>query len=138
MKTIFNMLTIAIIVMLLALSNFVNLCILNGAKRSREIGIRKVNGAERKSLIGQFYLETLVIVSISFLAGVVITLVLIPDFGRIMQRDSFISVLSTPGLYFILLPCIRVNSYRLQRPGRIRYSEMVLLWLGESPYFLIP
>ena len=103
MKTIFNMLTIAIIVMLLALSNFVNLCILNGAKRSREIGIRKVNGAERKSLIGQFYLETLVIVSISFVAGVVITLILIPDFGRIMQRDSFISVLSTPGLYFILL-----------------------------------
>ena len=103
MKTIFNMLTIAIIVMLLALSNFVNLSILNGAKRSREIGIRKVNGAERKSLIGQFYLETLVIVSISFVAGVVITLILIPDFGRIMQRDSFISVLSTPGLYLILL-----------------------------------
>ena len=75
MKTIFNMLVIAIIVMLLELSNFVNLCILNGAKRSREIGIRKVNGAERKSLIGQFYLETLIIVSISFVAGVVITLI---------------------------------------------------------------
>ncbi len=44
-KTIYNMLAIAIIVMLLALSNFVNLYILNGARRSREIGIRKVNGA---------------------------------------------------------------------------------------------
>lgn len=103
MKTIYNMLVIAIIVMLLALSNFVNLCILNGAKRSREIGIRKVNGAERRALIGQFYLETLVIVTISFIAGVIITLVLIPDFGKIMQRESFVSVLSTPGLYFILL-----------------------------------
>ena len=103
MKTIYTMLAIAIVVMLLALSNFVNLCILNGARRSREIGVRKVNGAERKTLIGQFYLETLVIVTISFLAGVVITLVLIPDFGRIMQRESFISVLSTPTLYLILL-----------------------------------
>lgn len=103
MKTIYNMLAIAIIVMLLALSNFVNLCILNGAKRSREIGIRKVNGAERKTLIGQFYLETLVIVTISFVAGVIIALVFIPDFGKIMQRESFVSVLSTPGLYFILL-----------------------------------
>jgi len=103
MKSIYNMQAIAIIVMLLALSNFVNLCILNGAKRSREIGIRKVNGAERKTLIGQFYLETLVIVSISFVAGVILTLVLIPDFGRIMRRESFVSVLSTPGLYFILL-----------------------------------
>jgi putative ABC transport system permease protein len=103
MKTILNMLAIAIIVMLLALSNFVNLSILNGAKRSREIGIRKVNGAERKTLISQFYLETLVLVTISFLAGVVIALALIPDFGRIMQRESFDSVLSTPGLYLILL-----------------------------------
>ena len=103
MKTILTMLVIAIIVMLLALSNFVNLCILNGAKRSREIGVRKVNGAERKTLIGQFYLETLVIVTISFLAGVIISLVLIPDFGRIMQRESFLSVLNTPTLYLILL-----------------------------------
>ena len=103
MKTIYNMLAIAIIVMVLALSNFINLYILNGAKRSREIGIRKVNGAERRSLIGQFYLETLVVVSISFLAGVVLTLVLAPDFGRIMQRESFVGVMSTPNLYLILL-----------------------------------
>ena len=103
MRTIYNMLAIAIIVMVLALSNFINLYILNGARRSREIGIRKVNGACRKTLIGQFYLETLVVVSISFVAGVVITLILIPDFGKIMQRESFTAVLRTPGLYFILV-----------------------------------
>lgn len=103
MKTILTLLAIAIIVMLLALSNFVNLCILNGAKRSREIGVRKINGAERKTLVGQFYLETLVIVTISFLTGVIISLVLIPDFGKIMQRESFLSVLNSPTLYLILL-----------------------------------
>jgi putative ABC transport system permease protein len=103
MKTILNMLAIAIIVMVLALSNFINLYILNGAKRSREIGIRKVNGAERKTLIGQFYLETLFIVTISFVAGVAISLLLLPEFGRIMQRESLGSVLNAPGLYLILL-----------------------------------
>ena len=58
------MLVIAIIVMLLALSNFVNLCILNGAKRSREIGIRKVFGASSNRiaamLAGEFALLVLV------------------------------------------------------------------------------
>ena len=103
MKTILTMLAITIIVMVLALSNFINLHILNGAKRAGEIGIRKVNGADRRTLIGQFYLETLVVVTISFVAGVIITLVLIPDFGKIMQRESFYAVLGTPGLYFILL-----------------------------------
>ena len=103
MKTILTMLAIATIVMALALSNFINLYILNGARRSREIGIRKVNGARRRTLISQFYMETLLVVTISFLAGVVITLVFIPDFGKIMQRASFHAVFSAPGLYFILL-----------------------------------
>ena len=103
MKTIFVMAGIVVLVMLLALSNFINLYILNGARRSKEIGIRKVNGAGRRSLIGQFYLETLVVVSISFLAGAVISLALFPEFGKVMQRESFISVLTTPGFFITLL-----------------------------------
>jgi putative ABC transport system permease protein len=50
MKTIYIMLIITLAVMGLALSNFVNLYILNGARRSREIGIRKVNGARRHGI----------------------------------------------------------------------------------------
>jgi len=144
MKTIYNMLAIAIIVMLLALSNFVNLCILSGAKRSREIGIRKVNGAERRVLIGQFYLETLVIVSISFVAGVIITLVLIPDFGKIMQRESFVSVLRTPGLYFILLAVytgtILISGFYpalvLSRSGVISLIQGTVNPAGDKKLFL--
>jgi putative ABC transport system permease protein len=103
MKTIFIMLGIVILVMVLALSNFVNLSILRGARRSREIGIRKVNGAGRKTLIGQFYLETFVVVTLSFVAGAVISLALIPEFGKVMQRESFTFALATPGLYLMLI-----------------------------------
>jgi putative ABC transport system permease protein len=103
MRIIYIMLTIAVIVMGLALTNFINLHILSGAKRSREIGIRKVNGARRKVLIGQFYLETFVVVTISFLAGAALSLILIPEFGRIMQRESFMAILTTPVFYFILM-----------------------------------
>jgi len=103
MKTIFIMLGIVVLVMVLALSNFINLYILNGARRSKEIGIRKVNGAGRRSLIGQFYLETLVVVTISFVTGAVISLALFPEFGKVMQRESFIYVLTTPGFFIILL-----------------------------------
>ena len=103
MRTIYIMLTIAVIIMLLALSNFINLYILNGAKRSREIGIRKVNGSSRKRLIGQFYLETFLVVTISFVGGVVLALLLFNEFGRIMQRESFQGVLSTPVFYLMIL-----------------------------------
>ena len=101
-RTIYIMLVITIAVMLLALSNFINLYILNGAKRSREIGIRKVNGAGRRGLIRQFYLETILVVTISYIAGVVLTLVLIHPFANIMQRDAFSRVGDTPTLYLVL------------------------------------
>lgn len=102
MKTIYIMLIITLVVMGLALTNFVNLYILNGARRSREIGIRKVNGAGRTEMIRQFYLETLVVVSISFLAGAILAMMLLPAFAQIMQRESFTGVTGTAGLYLVL------------------------------------
>jgi putative ABC transport system permease protein len=102
MKTIYILLVITIAVMGLALSNFINLYILNGAKRSKEIGIRKVNGASRKGMIRQFYLETLVVVSISFIVGAALAIYLLPAFANIMQRDTFTGVTATAGLYLVL------------------------------------
>ena len=102
MKTIYIMLIITIAVMGLALSNFINLFILSGAKRSKEIGIRKVNGAGRKQMISQFYLETTLVVSIAFVLGAVLSILLLPAFAGIMQRDTFTEVASTPALYLVL------------------------------------
>ncbi len=102
MKTIFIMLVITIAIMGLALSNFINLYILNGAKRSREIGIRKVTGASRKSMIRQFYLETTTVVTLAFVVGVILSELLLPTFASTMQRDSFKEVTATPALYLIL------------------------------------
>jgi putative ABC transport system permease protein len=102
MKTIYIMLIITIAVMGLALSNFVNLYILNGAKRSREIGIRKVNGSRRQNLIRMFYMETALVVAIAFVLGTVLSMALLPAFANVMQRDSFAEVTSTPALYLVM------------------------------------
>ncbi|MDF1574180.1 MAG: ABC transporter permease [Bacteroidales bacterium] len=101
MRTIYIMLIITISVMGLALSNFINLYILNGAKRSKEIGIRKVNGAGRRQMIKQFYLETTLVVSLAFIAGTILSIELLPAFASIMQRESFTEVGSTPAIYLV-------------------------------------
>jgi len=102
MKTIYIMLIITLVVMGLALTNFINLYILNGSRRSKEIGIRKVNGAGRREMIRQFYFETVVVVTISFLAGTILAIMLLPAFAEIMQRESFTGVTGTAGLYLVL------------------------------------
>lgn len=101
-RTIYIMMIITLAIMALALSNFINLYILNGARRSKEIGLRKVNGARRRILIRQFYLETTLVVTMAFVVGTVLALLLLRPFANIMQRDSFIEVSSTPALYLVL------------------------------------
>jgi len=102
MKTIYIMLIITFAVLGLALSNFINLYILNGSKRSKEIGIRKVNGAGRTRMIKQFYQETTLVVTFSFILGSALAILLLPAFSNVMQRDSFKGVTGTPGLYLVL------------------------------------
>ena len=87
---------IAFMVMFLALTNFINLFVLEGEQRSREIGIRKVNGAGKKSLFKQFFGEVTVIVTISIFTGLVLAVILLPEFGRLMQREFTLSVIATP------------------------------------------
>lgn len=114
-RTIYIMLAVTLAVMILALSNFINLYILNGARRSKEIGIRKVNGAGRKRLIRQFYLETTLVVTMAFIAGTVLALFLLPPFANIMQRGSFVEISSSPALYLVLagiyLLCILLSGF---------------------------
>lgn len=87
---------IAALVMFLAITNFVNLFIIAGELRSKEIGVRKVNGAGKRHIIRQFFAETSFVVVISFIIGMALALLLLPEFGNIMQRRFSFGLLQTP------------------------------------------
>ena len=61
--------TIGILILFLAFFNYVSLSTALSTKRAKEVGIRKVTGANRKSLIQQFYLESFLMCFISFGLG---------------------------------------------------------------------
>ena len=63
------------------------LVISNAASRTQEVGVRKVMGANRKSIIMQFWVETQIIVLISVMIGLVLTMALIPLFNSITGSD---------------------------------------------------
>jgi putative ABC transport system permease protein len=86
-KNIYQLACLAIIILMIASLNYVLLVISNAAARSQEVGVRKVMGANRKSVILQFWVETQIIVLISVLTGLLLTLFLLPAFNSMIGSD---------------------------------------------------
>lgn len=102
-KTVVMVGIIAFLIMFLGLANFVNLFIVEGEQRSKEIGVRKVNGATKADIIKQFFSETSITVAIAFLSGIVLALLFLPQFGNLMQRNFSLELLKSPLLIFAMI-----------------------------------
>jgi putative ABC transport system permease protein len=79
--------SIALFTLLIACINFMNLSTARSSKRSAEVGIRKVLGAEKKSLIKQFLGESLLMSMIAFVIALAITQLLLPAFSHVSGRN---------------------------------------------------
>lgn len=87
---------IALLVLVIACINYVNLATAKAADRAREVGVRKVVGALRKQLIAQFIGESVVITVISFLIAILFASAAIPVFndltGKQFSIDSILNL----------------------------------------------
>ena len=77
-RFLYLLLTIAFFIQLIACVNFINLTTARSVRRAREIGIRKVAGAVKSSLVGQFLGESVLISFIAILLAVPIVVALLP------------------------------------------------------------
>jgi len=75
---------VAVIILLVACINFMNLSTARSEKRGREVGIRKVVGAARHSLISQFVGESIFIATIAFFIAIAMVQLSLPLFGEIV------------------------------------------------------
>ncbi len=78
---------IAIFILLIACINFMNLTTARSIKRSREIGVRKVVGALRSSLMKQFIGEAILLALIAILLAMVIVILTLPVFNNLTQKQ---------------------------------------------------
>lgn len=93
---------IGIFVLCLACINFMNLSTARSEKRSKEVGIRKTLGSERKQLIYQFIGESLLISSISLILSLVLVYLSLSWFNSLTDK-SIILPLSNPIFWLICL-----------------------------------
>ncbi|MEO8763763.1 MAG: ABC transporter permease [Ginsengibacter sp.] len=78
---------IAIIILLIACVNFMNLSTARSEKRAKEIGIRKTLGSGKKSLVLQFFIESVMLAFISFMFSVLAVYLLLPAFNTLVDKQ---------------------------------------------------
>ncbi|MFD1145183.1 ABC transporter permease [Larkinella insperata] len=85
--------SIAVFTLLIACINFMNLSTARSAKRAAEVGIRKVMGAERGALVGQFLGESMVLALLALVIAVLTVLLLLPLFNQLTDKAMQLSEL---------------------------------------------
>lgn len=83
---------IAGFILLIACINFMNLSTARSEKRAKEVGIRKVVGALKSSLIGQFIGESVFLALLAGIAAIIIVQVSLPGYNRLTEKDLFINI----------------------------------------------
>ena len=101
---------IAILILLIACINFMNLSTASSANRAREVGIRKVLGSLKNNLITQFLVESFAACFLSFVIAIGITALLLSLFNQLAGKEIPLSLLlSGPVLLSIFLLLILVS-----------------------------
>jgi len=87
---------IALFLVLIAAMNYMNLATARSAGRAREVGMRKVVGSRRSTLIAQFLSESVVLTIISLILSIILLIILLPKFNMLAGKSFSLSILYSP------------------------------------------
>ena len=79
--------SIGVLVLIIACINFMNLSIARYSNRGKEVGVRKVMGAEKKNLVTQFLGESILISVLSGIISIAIVIIFIPVFNELADTN---------------------------------------------------
>ncbi len=125
---------VALLILLLALINYASLSTARATKRSKEIGVRKVLGAKRKTIAMQFFMESALYTIIAFALGYLLCAMVQPYFFNFLQismDDSFLyspTMLMSFAILFIITvllaaayPSLLLSAYK---PVMVLYGKL--------------
>jgi len=99
-------LSIALIIIIIAMINYINLSTSISAKRALSIGIYKTLGAHRKNLIMQFMIETISICMLALILGFILAELFIPVFNNMLQYNLQVKTFYAFPFNMISLLCV--------------------------------
>lgn len=102
-STVYIFAIIAILILIIAVINYINLATAKSAGRAKEVGVKKVAGANKSGLIFQFLGESLLIVTFATLLALLFVYALTPAFNQLIGTDLSSGILdSFSGILFLI------------------------------------
>lgn len=120
-RYVYIFISVALFILLIASVNFINLATARSAERSKEVGVRKAMGSDRKQLIVQFLMEASLLVAVSMLLSLMLVGLILPWFNGLAQKELHLSL----------------NVIQDLMPGLLGMGILVALIAGYYPAFQI-
>ncbi len=120
-KYVYIFSAVAIIMLIIACINFMNLSTAGASKRAREVGVRKVMGSERKELVWQFLLESVLLTSMALIFATIIGFLALPLFNSLSGKELSLQLIAIPKLL----------------PGLLLFGLLVGILAGTYPAFFL-
>ncbi len=99
---------LAMVILVIALLNYINLSTARATERAKEVGVRKVNGALQYSLVRQFLFESFFVTCIALVIGIGLMLVLLPFLNHLLQIKILLS--ASPGIIVVICAVVLASS----------------------------
>ncbi len=142
-RYVYILLTIAFLVLVTACLNYINLTTACSSKRSREVGIRKVVGAQKRQLIFQFFGESVFLTVLALIISAVIFFLALPFFNSLVGRNLSLDILNNSQIILLIsvliflvgilagsYPALFISSYKpvtvLKKNGGKRFKGISL------------
>jgi putative ABC transport system permease protein len=108
---LYIMILIAVLIQVIACINFMNLSTARASKRAKEVGVRKVIGAGKGSLIKQFLAESLFLSFIGILIALPLLAIALPYLNQITHADIHLSLFRDYRLWIFLVMLVLVTGF---------------------------
>jgi predicted permease len=118
-STLWTLSLIGVFIMIMACINFINLSTAQAVNRSKEIGIRKVLGSNRRNLFWQMMGETAIVVFVSLVIAAAIAQLCLPFIKHIDSIEEPLNVFTAQTLLFLLIIAVAVTVFSGLYPSLI-------------------
>ena len=122
LPTLYSLMGIALFILILGIINFINLSTAQSIQRAKEVGVRKVLGSNRRSLVFQFLTESFLMVLFSVLLAIVLVRPALIGFRSFIPNGVFFHLFETSTILFLIIVIVFTTLFAGLYPAKVLSS----------------